>query len=292
MINFKTPQLSDKEWVREILRSGGSFGCEYTFGNIIIWGPNYSAKISRYKDLLTILVPDSDSFLCFYPIGKGDKKELIEKLGELADNAGKQLEFLGLTEEKKSELEKIYPERFEFRESRDDFDYLYNREDLAELKGRNYRAKRNHISFFEKNHEWQYEETDNNNLEECYDMLLEWAAQADGENTALMNETECAKRAIQCFDELDFFGGLIRADGKVAAFTIAEKLNDFTADVHIEKAFKDMRGSYAIINREFARHNAGLRIIDREDDAGAEGLRKSKLSYHPQLLKKYIAVKK
>ena len=55
--------------------------------------------------------------------------------------------------------------------------------------------------------------------------------------------------------------------------------------VHFEKAFSDINGSYAIINQQTVEKQASdFLYINREDDAGDEGLRKAKLSYQPALL--------
>ena len=60
--------------------------------------------------------------------------------------------------------------------------------------------------------------------------------------------------------------------------------------VHIEKALADVQGAYPMLCSQFASHNAkGLSFINREEDLGIEGLRKSKLSYNPAFLHiKYI----
>ena len=55
--------------------------------------------------------------------------------------------------------------------------------------------------------------------------------------------------------------------------------------VHIEKAMSEIQGAYPIINQQFVKNTCqDYQYINREDDTGAEGLRKAKLSYYPALL--------
>ena len=64
-----------------------------------------------------------------------------------------------------------------------------------------------------------------------------------------------------------------------------------TLYVHIEKADIRYHGAYQMIVREYARYacTEGVQYINREDDAGDEGLRKSKLAWRPcGLLDKYL----
>ena len=99
------------------------------------------------------------------------------------------------------------------------------------------------------------------------------------------------------FEALGFFGGLLYQNGTPVAFTAATQLDNLTMDVHFEKALPGIEGAYTMINREFVKAISerfpGVEYVNREEDMGLEGLRKSKESYHPDvLLMKYTAYEK
>ena len=107
-----------------------------------------------------------------------------------------------------------------------------------------------------------------------------------------MSDEQCAlNQAMKYFDELHLEGGILRKTGEIVAFTIGERLNSDTYVVHFEKAFPEIQGAYPMINQQFVMHNCQeYSYVNREDDAGDEGLRKAKLSYYPDiLLKNYTA---
>ena len=92
---------------------------------------------------------------------------------------------------------------------------------------------------------------------------------------------------LRLFEELEMRGGALRVNGDIVAFTLGEPvgMRQDTLVVHIEKAFSDIQGAYAVINQQFAIHEGkDFRYINREDDVGEEGLRKAKLSYKPVFL--------
>ena len=114
-------------------------------------------------------------------------------------------------------------------------------------------------------------------------MNEEWN-RLNGENPdkSQLDEANSVRAAIGDFFSLGIDGGLIRAGGKVVAFSMGDRLTHEMYLVHIEKAFGDIQGAYAAINQEFAAHNCeGYLYINREDDSGEEGLRKAKQSYRP-----------
>lgn len=108
---------------------------------------------------------------------------------------------------------------------------------------------------------------------------------------SLKNEMCAAEKMIVDFERLGLSGLALYKNGRLVAYSIGEPISDSVFCVHLEKADEVERGAYQMINREFARQIcAGYEYINREDDAGDEGLRRAKMSYHPtELGKKYRA---
>lgn len=100
-------------------------------------------------------------------------------------------------------------------------------------------------------------------------------------------------KTLEVLDNMDkykLFGGTLKVDDTVVGAALGEIIGD-TLFVHIEKSNTEFNGSYPMLVNQFAKKFAaeGVTHINREEDDGVEGLRTSKLSYHPiELLDKYI----
>ncbi len=292
MLDFHSPSLQDKKWAKELLSFSQYMGCEYSFGNMLIWSPIFNTKITRYKEfLITKGGGNVPSYCC--PAGRGDIKSTVTELITDARQYGHPFKMFGLTAKCVDIYNELFPNKFIFEPYREGFDYIYSTEDLINLDGKKYHGKRNHIAAFKKNNLWSYEIITEDNIDECILMNNEWELDNREKNPKDIDEELSAiNQAFKNYFSLDFTGALIRVDGKPVAFTIGEKLNNETFCTHIEKAYSEIRGAYPMINREFAANALrGYKYINREEDAGSEGLRKAKLSYNPViLLEKYTAV--
>mgnify|MGYP000046082792 FL=1 len=225
--------------------------------------------------------------LCL-PVGDPkDVKRTIEVLMEVQQGTGYPFTMYCVTEENFAQLEEWYPGQFQIEYDRDSADYVYESEKLATLSGKKLHGKRNHINKFKQvNEDWSYEKITKENIEECFQMALQWrienGCEADEEKNAEMCVT---LNSLRLYEELELTGGLLRVNGKVAAFTLGEEVSDDTFVVHIEKAFAEIQGAYPMINQQFVEHECmKYKYINREEDTGAEGLRKAKLSYRPVFL--------
>lgn len=291
MLEFQKPGIKDKEWVKECFGKNNIVDCEYCFGNLIIWSEIYKMEICHYKDFFISRSPDGDGGYSFcFPKGEGDYDEIIS----LIEKEYEKVSFFGLNSRDCKILKEIRKESYEISSDRDMFDYIYKVSDLAQLKGRRYHQKRNHIAFFENNYDWQYEKINDQNINECLLMNEEW--EKDNKEKIKMgiaSEEIAIKNAVKYYKELDFVGGLIRVDKKVVAYTFGERLSDNIFCTHFEKAFASIRGAYPMINREFARNElSSFEFVNREEDMGIEGLRKAKLSYHPYMMSEIFNAEK
>lgn len=301
MIEFHAPTPADKAWVDELLARGNYRGCDYNFTNLYVWSRAYNQRIARVDDFLVTHVCGRMGCSFMFPAGGGDLASVIRKLEEEAAGRGEPLRLVCLTPRQMAELEEFFPGQFTFTADRDGYDYLYEIDRLADLGGKRLHAKRNHINrFMENNPSWTYEEITPESLGECLAMDKEWyrrslAREGEAEERDLGDEGVALRQAMEHYQALGLEGGLIRVYGEVVAFTMGDLLNSDTYDVHFEKAYGELQGAYAMINREFARWVRGrhpnVRYLNREDDMGVEGLRKAKESYYPdQMVEKHTAM--
>ena len=301
MIDFHPPRLEEKPWVDELLRRADYRGCDYNFTNLFVWSRAYHQEIARVDDFLVTHVCGRMGCSFMFPAGGGDLASVIRKLEEEAAGRGEPLRLVCLTPRQMAELEEFFPGQFTFTADRDGYDYLYEIDRLADLGGKRLHAKRNHINrFMENNPSWTYEEITPESLGECLAMDKEWyrrslAREGEAEERDLGDEGVALRQAMEHYQALGLEGGLIRVYGEVVAFTMGALLNSDTYDVHFEKAYGELQGAYAMINREFARWVRGrhpnVRYLNREDDMGVEGLRKAKESYYPdQMVEKHTAM--
>lgn len=291
MLEFKPVDITDKEWVRNILSMYSCPTLEYNFTTLFIWQRVYNNCIAKSAETLFCKTGEGKNTSFLFPASKNPEAAL----GELAIFCKKNnitLNFHGITEEQKRLIEACYPSEYEFHENRDSADYIYSAECLRDLKGKKLSSKRNHInSFIASNPNWTYEKINGSNIEEAFDMYKRWYRNVP-QKIGLSEESDAVKRAFKYYEALGLSGGILRTDtDEVAAFSMGDALNGNTFLVHIEKAYADIRGAYPMINKQFVLNNCnGYEYINREDDAGDEGLRKAKLSYQPSdIIKKFNA---
>ena len=291
MLSFQQLQLEDRAKLEPYFAVSGFRGNIYCFGINYIWRGSLKPAWALCGGYLILRFGEKGHYSFAYPAGQGPIKPVLDELIAYAKQENIVLR-MGLEAPAVPVLRELYGEAFRITEDRDNFDYIYEQEKLAKLPGKKYHSKRNHVRRFE-NAGGTYEPIDASNLEECRQMSREWRKlYGCKENASLMEETCAVEQCFQHFFDLGLSGGALRLDGKIAAFCMGEPMREDEFIVHVEKAYHEVEGAYSAINQKFAENGcAGYFYINREDDAGDEGLRKAKLSYKPELLlEKFRAV--
>ncbi len=279
--------LEDKDLIDGLFRRFPPEISEFTFSNIFAWRCAYNFCISTLDDsLLIISLKDKKNPAFFEPIGEQSSRvKAIEGVFSLSSGKAK---FVRIPEATVRLL--AGKKNIRIYEDRNNFDYVYLRSDLIQLKGKDFDAKRNFIRRFNENYTFEYKQIDRTNIEKCLSFEKEWCSAKECQRVeGLSAERTAVQEMLKFMEKLRIKGGLIEVNGKVEAVSLGEELNPETFVIHIEKANGSYTGIYQAINQMFAQDAARkYKFINREQDLGVTGLRRAKESYHPHhMVKKY-----
>ena len=294
MIQFQRLDPARRAEYDRFLKNCGTRGCEYSFANLSLWGRQRAAFLDGYLVLFSQF--DRRSVYPF-PVGQGELGPVLDAIIADARERGIPCCFSTMTKKDCETLERLYPGKFRFHSDRGAFDYIYDINDLADLRGRKFQRKRNHLHRFRDAHpNCVARPLTAENLPAARRMVEDWfeTRLREDPHEDFHLERRALDRAFCDPAALGMEGLVLEENGEVLAVTLGSLLSASTFDVHFEKARLDVEGAYTAINFEFARYlrqrYPDLRWLNREDDMGLEGLRKAKLSYCPtMLLEKYWA---
>lgn len=263
--------------------------------NIMLWKDKYHFHYCIMDDWLFLANIESDRIYFSVPIGNYENHEgvvqVVRKLKTILNNQDVPLIIKKADSTFKVNIAPfVGAYRAEF--SPDESDYIYNFNEMKTLSGNKFHKKKNQVNKFEKNtpshmfklvHEVKTEEIqflldewckekdckDNSNLNFEYNGLLEY-----------LNHTAVHETPI----------GLLYVENELKGMILGEVISDDMLLIHIEKADHNYPGIYQMLG--YAYYNAlgdmDISSINREQDLGIEGLRKSKMSYHPiRMAEKY-----
>ncbi|MEW6008662.1 MAG: phosphatidylglycerol lysyltransferase domain-containing protein [Candidatus Omnitrophota bacterium] len=280
--------LSDKPLFDKLFKDLQPEISEFTFTNLFSWQEAYGFKISQKGDFLIIRFLREDNEYFLDPIGRENSKNVIKDCLEKFPNA----KFVRLP----FSTAVLFNNETAFKaiEDRDNFDYLYRRKDLIELKGKKYDAKRNFIRRFFNLYKPVCRKATPADVEQCIRFHNQWCDDKSCEQDAgLRREKQAILKMLKNCQQLALSGAIIEIDGRIQAFSIGEPLNHTTFVIHAEKANSKFIGIYQAINNFFASLiPENFEFVNREQDLGIDNLRKAKTSYQPaSFVKKFTVFK-
>ncbi|MBA7548904.1 hypothetical protein ES705_41372 [subsurface metagenome] len=237
---------------------------------------------------------DSKDYIYFFPPIGPNPDEIIIELFENNSN----IEIHRVPEkicEKLTQNKKFNKLNMVHLKDRNNWDYVYNKEEILNLAGNKYRQNRRWLQKFLNNYNYDYKLITGDLVEKCKELQLEWCImRACTEDESLEAEQEAIYEALDNFEALGFSGGLLCIEDKCAAYSFGEMLNEGTLVIHIEKAHAEYEGAYQAINNFFLKSCCADAIyVNREQDLGIEGLRRAKESYKPvRMIKKSVIYQK
>lgn len=263
---------------------------DFNFTSLYCWDIDGSIKVSWLNENLVIKMPD-------YLTGK----PIYSILGEKSiDESIKTLlsDFKVLNLVPRVVVKKIEDRNsMSIKQDRAGFDYIYLISDLADMAGQKYKKKRNKIHKFEKilgGHDievMKLKKLNKQQVEELDALCDQWVRETSRSDGDFAAERIAINRLWASFNELDPLLVLVYIDGQLQAFTLNVTHGKRYASCLFEKAVKNHgENIYAYLAHHNAKvlQNLGLQYVSWMQDVGLEGLRASKLSYHPKkMLKKY-----
>lgn len=249
---------------------------EFAFANIYLFRDAHNYRVTQVGlDCIAILGRDGSDPFFMLPFGIPEKSMLNQlfqdhlSMKAATENQAQQLGAMG----------------YQVHEDRDNFDYLYSREELVNLAGRKFHKKQNLVNAFINNYSYEGKPLIQEYIPHALQVLERWRNGRDNPG-----DFQAAAEALQKAEELQLCGGIYYVEGEPAAYTLGEELaRGESFVIHFEKAISSYKGIYQFVNKCFAsilpeKYN----YINREQDLGDEGLRQAKLSYRPiGFVKKY-----
>ena len=297
--------LLDFEYLENNLDTKNLYGSDSCIANLFLLQEKYNTQLKIHKNILFRYYTGDENRTGYgFPIPlKADSntanpdflKTALEFIFEDKSAQDCTPAFCLITQEQKNQIDsclaKYFPTRhISWKTNRDDCEYIYLRENLAELPGSHYQKKRNHISRFNRTYgtNWEFKAfPENPAFDDILNVAQKWFEEKDGPNNPILQlEHQSIKYALENAELLRLRGGVLYINGEPAAMTLASPISDSVLDVIYEKCTEEheKNGAYAVINQQFAKRSNSFLYFNREEDMGVEGLRKAKLSYKPSMI--------
>lgn len=262
--------------------------CDRAFVNLFCWQHYYHTMWTEVDGWLVVRAYINGerraAYIVFPKSDTPDYTRILPFLETDAASLGLPLTLMGLSEGECDELRRQCPGAFLFDKNRDFADYVYLAENLRTLKGRKYAQKRNHVNKFKSLYSYHYEPITKLNIADCLALEDAWMEQHRDDESAV-EEYAAISKAFHLYEALGLIGGILYVEDHPVAFTYGSPLNDNMFCTHVEKGDVRYEGVYQMINYLFAQHlPENYEYINREEDMGLSGLRKSKMSYEPAVL--------
>jgi hypothetical protein len=286
-MEFEPIHLEQQTNYLEALDQCSQISSDYSFSNLFGWADEYGLAMAWDENLVWIRQSKPQKRL-WAPIGPWEAIDWDDVFNRRFASGTR---FMRIPERLSRLWQKNFGDRIIIEEDRDHWDYLYDINEMVELKGNRFHNKKNLLKQFIKKYDYRFETFSPAMIEPAMAMQADWCNWRDCESSDVLSaENRSVFKVLMHWNDLvGLTGGVIIVEDIIVAYTVAEKMNDASIVVHYEKGCPDYKGIYQAINQMFLESlPENFKIVNREQDLGEEGLRQAKMSYNPSgFLKKY-----
>ena len=286
---FKHISIKDSEIIEQALVLRPRSICELNLANLMVWQDFDRPQFTIINDNLCILVNNLNEKPYFLePLGNNKLEETVNICLKHVDKLSRVSEsFISLIPQHKYNIKCL----------RSQGDDIYETETLADLKGKKYDGKRNHIKrFIRRFPKYKYVEIDPSLKNQALALFEKWFETKEKVRSfhklSYMSQKEAIETAFLSFEMLGLEGGSIMTEEGMKGFIVGSPISVETVSVHFSYTDPTIHGSSQILLQEgCAKTFNRYKYINLEQDIGIPGLRKAKLSYHPLKLERKFEIK-
>ena len=286
-LRFEPITLDRQEYYLALFAQCPQLASDYSFLNLWGWAEEYG--LSWAWDEALVWIRQSRPEECLWaPVGSWDA---VDWQSLLETNSPMNSTFTRVPEMLANLWRHHFAQEIQVEEERGNWDYLYRVAELIELKGKRYHKKKNLVNQFNRKYDYTYLPFGAKMVEQAMAMQTDWCTWRDCESSDILSsENRAIFKILKEWKQLaGLFGGAVMVEDSMVAYTVAEPLTHDMLLIHFEKGDTQYKGIYQAVNQLFLANSAAqYTFVNREQDLNDEGLRKAKLSYHPEdYIRKY-----
>lgn len=260
---------------------------DYNFTHLNIWKNAFQYQYAIIHDFLVIsgVDPLTQESYTLMPIGDGNLSPVIETLWVYFQKSHKPMIIKAVTPDMKSALSVVFNRDMDFELERNNYEYIYETNKIANYTSKKLKRKREQCHSFEMH----YEYTVKSYVKEDYDgvmaLLKGWYEDYGDYSDPIINgEREGVQYIIDHYDNFSCTGFVFKVKGKVIGFSLAEQLTGEILLIHFEKGDRNYKGIYDVMKRDLSKQFDMVKYLSLEEDMGIRGLRTAKKMYEPTYL--------
>lgn len=276
-LQFTPITLPQMDQVEAIRAASGSTLYVYAFASLFVWQEAERYSICLCDDAFLIRHGVRGDNVYMFPCGSDSgKKRLIDAL--LLEGSPV---FSYVSDDDKRFLETEYPGSFDFTAERDDYPYLYDKDEQIAMAGKDFKSLRHQVNLGRAlASAWSSEPLQDGNMERALQINRKWA---DNRSAGDLADTAAAETALRHFSELHLWGLLFQADGEDVAYVAGTFITPEIFDICFCKVL-DKQCDCFIKWALYCALPPEVKTVDSEEDMGIAGLRTHKLLRRPKEL--------